>query len=233
VPYLQADSDNRRAPAFFLFLKPFLSTVRDHAQRELRILELEGVIPTGEVTADDLTDDVLVAAWESFNERPQEAPIDVWLMGILHERLSELEASYGDVKLSTPIEDESIEQADADVDDLHYWLSRALEPPATLTLEDVIPDERSADGWQEMDVKEQHEHLLRMLQRLQKHQRQAFMLSEVEGFELSEIAMVLDRQEDDVADDIERARSLLQSLSEAPAEKQPTGNPDSYRNGTA
>lgn len=217
LPFLQADVDNRRTPAFFLLLKPLLNAVRDHARRELRLLELEGTIPRGEVTADDLVDDVLVAAWETFDERPQRMPLDVWLMGILHERLSELQKQFGDMKLSIPAEHASAEEQEKDIDDMSFWLSQALEPAAEATLEDVIPDEGSGNWWRELDDKDQHEHLMRFLQRLPKHVRQAFMLSEVEGFELSEIGFVLDRSESEIVKDIEQARLELQAMIEAEA----------------
>jgi RNA polymerase sigma factor (sigma-70 family) len=217
MPFLQSDFENRRTPAFFILLKPLLNSVRDHAQRELTVLELEGAIPIGEVTADDLVDDVLVAVWEAFDDRPQHAPLDVWLMGILHERLNELQQQFGDVKLSTPIEHASAEELDADVDDLNFWLSRALEPVEEVTLEDIIPDEASENWWRELVVEDQHERLMRLLQQLPKHERQAFMLSEVEGFNLSEIAFAIDRSENEIAKDVERARFALRAMLDAEA----------------
>jgi RNA polymerase sigma factor (sigma-70 family) len=216
-PFLQADFENRRTPAFFILLKPLLKSVRDHAQRELEILELEDTIPIGEVTADDLVDDVLVAAWEAFDERPQHTPLDVWLMGILHERLNELQQQFGDVKLSLPIERASADELDADIDDLNFWLAQALEPVEETTLEDIIPDEASADWWRTLEAKDQHEHLMRLLQQLPKHERQSFMLSEVEGFDLSEIGFALDRSENEIAKDVERARAALRAMIEAEA----------------
>jgi RNA polymerase sigma factor (sigma-70 family) len=217
MPFLQADFENHRTPAFFILLKPLLNSVRDHAQRELKILELEDTIPIGEVTADDLVDDVLVAAWEAFDERPRHTPLDVWLMGILHERLNELQQQFSDVRLSIPVEHASAEELDTDIDDLNFWLSQGLEPAAEATLEDVIQDEASDDWWRKLETKDQHEQLMRFLQRLPKHERQAFMLSEVEGFESSEIGFALDRSEKDIAKDVERARSELRAMIEAEA----------------
>jgi DNA-directed RNA polymerase specialized sigma24 family protein len=53
---------------------------------------------------------------------------------------------------------------------------------------------------------------LAYLQQLPKHERQAFMLSEIEGFETREIAMALDRTETQVATDIENARTTVRQL---------------------
>lgn len=210
---LRSDYETRRPAAFFELLKPLMSGVRNHAARELRILELEEVLPQGEVTVDDLVDDVLVTAWEYYGDHPPNTPTDVWLIGILHERLAELQRCYGDTKLSSPIERASAaEGADFDLDDLYYWLSQAIEPEEPMTLEDILTGEESGDWLRELEAKEQHQRILSYLQQLPKHERQAFMLFEVEGFELAEIAMVLDRSEPDVATDIEHARTTLREL---------------------
>jgi len=210
---LESDYNVRHPAAFFELFKPLLTAVQSHAARELRILELEEAIPAGEVTVDDLVDDVLVIAWESYGERPQNTPIDVWLIGILHERLAELQDCYGDIKLSSPVERASADEgADFDPDDLHYWLSQALEPAEPVTLEDVLAGEESGDWLRRLEVNEQHERVLGYLQQLPKHERQAFMLSVMEGFEIREIAMALDRTEIQVAADIENARTTVRKL---------------------
>jgi ribosomal subunit interface protein len=210
---LESDYNVRHPAAFFELFKPLLTAVQSQATRELRILELEEAIPAGEVTVDDLVDDVLVIAWESYGERPQNTPIDVWLIGILHERLAELQDCYGDTKLSSPVERASAEEgADFDPDDLHYWLSQALQPAEPVTLEDILAGDESGDWLRRLEVKEQQEHILSYLQQVPKHERQAFMLSEVEGFEIREIAMALDRTEIQVAADIENARTALRQL---------------------
>jgi DNA-directed RNA polymerase specialized sigma24 family protein/ribosome-associated translation inhibitor RaiA len=210
---LESDYNVGRTAAFFELIKPLLTAVQSHAARELRILELEEAIPTGEVTVDDLVDDVLVYAWESYSERPQNTPIDVWLIGILHERLAELQDCYGDTKLSSPVERVSADEgADFDPEDLHYWLSQALLPTEPVTLEDVLAGEESGDWLRRLEVKEQHERVLGYLQRLPKHERQAFMLSVMEGFEIREIAMALDRTEEQVVADIENARTTVRNL---------------------
>lgn len=210
---LESDYHVRRPAAFYELFKPLLTAVQSHAARELRILELEETIPTGEVTVDDLVDDVLVSAWESYGERPENTPIEVWLIGILHERLTELQDCYGDTKLSSPIESAAADEgADFDSDDLQYWLSQALQPAEPVTLEDILAGDETGDWLRRLEVKEQHERILAYLQQLPKHERQAFMLSEIEGFETGEIAWALDRAETQVAADIENARITVRKL---------------------
>lgn len=211
---LQSDFEVQRPAAFFELFKPLMSSVQSHAASELRILEIEEAIPTGEVTVDDLVDDVLVTAWESYGDRPQHTPIDVWLMGILHERLVELQECFGDVKLSSPVDSSvAAEGPEFDVDDLQYWLSQALEPVEALSIEDVLAGEDTGGWLERLEAQEQHQQILSLLKRLPKHQRQAFMLSEVEGFDLAEIALALDRSEAEVTSDIEEARTTLRDFA--------------------
>jgi ribosomal subunit interface protein len=89
-PLLQRDADGRRRASFFRLLKPLLWVLRDHAARELRILELEGTLHRGEVTVADLLDEVLTLAWERFAERPRRLSLDLWLIDLLHETLEKL-----------------------------------------------------------------------------------------------------------------------------------------------
>ena len=81
-----------------------------------------------------------------------------------------------------------------------------------MTLEDVLAGEESGEWLRRLEVREQHERVLGYLQQLPKHERQAFMLSVMEGFEIREIAMALDRTEEQVAADIENARTTVREL---------------------
>ena len=47
---------------FFRLLRPHLGVLRHHARRELRMLDMEGLLHRGEVTVDDLQDEVLSRA---------------------------------------------------------------------------------------------------------------------------------------------------------------------------
>jgi len=217
VPFLQEERERKRPAAFFELLKPLLTMVRNHAHRELRILELEHMIPRGEITADDLTDDVLVAAWEQFPQRPQHMPLDVWLLRLLRDRLADIKRSRGVVELSSPVEhvihtEEDTE--DFDPDDLQCWLSRALGRPRPISLEDILVDEAAPDTWHQLEVEEEWERILAFLRNFPSHQREAFLLSVVDGLDEDEIAMALDRSEAEVRNDIEQTRMTIKQMLE-------------------
>lgn len=215
APFLQEERERKRPAAFFELLKPLLTTVRNHAHRELRIMELEQVIPRGEITADDLTDDVLVAAWEQFTQRPHNMPLDVWLLRLLRDRLAEIKKNRGAVELSSPVEhvlQTEDDTEDFDPDDLQCWLSRALGRPRPISLEDILVDEAAPDSWHQLEVEEEWERILACLSDLPTHQREAFLLSVVDGLDVDEIAMALDRSEMEVRNDIEQTRTTIKQM---------------------
>ena len=63
-PVLQKKVEDRRPEDFFRLLRQHLGILRHHAHRELRMLDMEGLLHRGEVTVDDLQDEVLSRAWE-------------------------------------------------------------------------------------------------------------------------------------------------------------------------
>ena len=86
-PHLTALHHERDRDVFFDLLRPLLRNLRDHARRELIIAQLEGDILPGELTVSDLLDEVLLRAWDEWNDRPRTQRLDRWLVRLLHEIL--------------------------------------------------------------------------------------------------------------------------------------------------
>ena len=210
-PYLKRDVEERRREAFFELLRPLLRTVRRHARRELRVLELEGVIPRGEVTPEDLVDEVVAAAWERFPERPHRKPLDLWLIELLDERLKALAERPEKVLLGSEeaeVEEEPL-TPEEDVTEESYWLERLFETPERLTLEDLVPDYHAPEAWEELTAEEQRERLEKALVPLSPEERQALFLYALEGYDEDEIAMLQGVDVSEVRERIERARNKL------------------------
>jgi ribosome-associated translation inhibitor RaiA len=91
-PLLAQDRDERRREAFFELLIPILRPLKDHARRELRLLEQQGKLGHREVAAGDILSEVVLRAWEEFDERPPAWELDVWLMDLLDNCLNNLRA---------------------------------------------------------------------------------------------------------------------------------------------
>ena len=88
-PHLNALRSEKDREGFFDVLHPLLRELRNHAKRELIIAQLEGTIRPGELTVGDLLDEALVRAWEWWDDRPPNQPLDRWLVGLIHEILDE------------------------------------------------------------------------------------------------------------------------------------------------
>jgi RNA polymerase sigma factor (sigma-70 family) len=204
-PLLRRDAERGRSAAFFDLLRPLLGALHDHARRELRIAELEGTLPRGEVIEDDLIDEVLVRAWRRLKDLPRGVPLDLWLVGLLHQILKEwaegVPAARGEGPRRAGGEEE--------------WFAPLFGEEETLEWEYLLPAHED-DPALRLEADEERERMLALLSRLPTMQRQAFALRALEGYEADEIAQVQGRPESEVLAEIEAARrTLLYLLREA------------------
>jgi ribosomal subunit interface protein len=205
-PLLKRDVEHGRREDFDRLLRPHLRILRDHARRELRTLELEGLLHRGEVSLDDLLDQVLINAWQHFADRPKQLPLDLWLVDLLDETLEQW------IK-QEPRPHVSLEQK-ARTDEGHpqdeqEWWQEVLGETETFTLGDLIPDAEATPAWDELDSEEQRDRLLSLIRQLPRAQRQAFVLHALENYSAAEVAKLQDRPVGEVEADIEAARQTL------------------------
>jgi RNA polymerase sigma factor (sigma-70 family) len=201
-PLLQRDAELGRREAFFELLRPLLGTLREHARRELRIAELEGGLPRGQVTEDDLIDEVVVRAWRRFKHRPRWVALDLWLVGLLHQALGEwaegVPAAPGEWPRRPGDEEE--------------WFAPLFGEEEPLGWEDLLPAIED-DPASRLEADEERERALALLAQLPPLQRRAFALRVLEGYEADEVAKIQGRPESEVLADIEAAqRTLLAGL---------------------
>ncbi|TWU27637.1 HPF/RaiA family ribosome-associated protein [Bythopirellula polymerisocia] len=211
-PFLEQDVQQQRQDDFFEMLSPLLETVRDHAAYELSLLELEELVPKAEFDVDELIDEVLLLAYDRFKLRPPDSLMEAWLLELLNERLNALISSEPPVSLTpyaeVPVSDE--DEANAlDLEDVNFWMSHVFERDDTVRLEELVPDEEVAVSLQGIEAEKQQKKLKELLDKLPKRQRQALMLHEASGFEIPEIANILQMPEDIVYPMIDQARSTL------------------------
>jgi RNA polymerase sigma factor (sigma-70 family) len=204
APYLELDVAESRPETFFRLLMPLLGSLREYARHELNILELEGAIPVNELTPEDLVDEVLVAAWERFKLRPPTGLLDVWLTCLLQQRLDEL---CRQVKPITLVASRAAARS----------LYTSVDEPFQndlLSMEELIPDYEGGEAWNRLSEDDRRRQLAAALALLSKRQRQALMLRAVSGFQLAEIATVLDVSEDQIAEWLRDARQILRARLE-------------------
>ncbi len=208
-PLLQRGAAIGNQEEFLTLLRPLLGHLRDHARRELRILELNELLPPDQVTAADLLNEVMARAWLRFAGRPREMPLDLWLTNLLDETLDEKIKPESRIKKSLDqhadeVHSESLPQ----VDDQEWWVW-LLGEDETITLGDTISNGESASAAEQLEARELKDRIHSLLGRLPKARRQAFVLNVLEAYELFEIAMLQDRPETEVQADIEDARNTL------------------------
>jgi RNA polymerase sigma factor (sigma-70 family) len=227
-PLLRADAARGRRQAFFDLLRPLLQSLRAHARRELRIMELDGVLPRGELTADDLTHEALVRAWDRYDTRPLNKPLELWLTELMHNSLDGLTKDHSATYLSELQAHAAASPPDEEEEGWKEGFGYADAP----TLEDLLPGYDAGSGWDRLEIEEQTSRVMNLVRKLPDHQRQALSLHTMEGFDLAEIAMIQERSEAAVAADIEAARQALRhklvdlTAALAAAETAPIAKPE-------
>jgi DNA-directed RNA polymerase specialized sigma24 family protein/ribosome-associated translation inhibitor RaiA len=202
-PLLERDQAGGRREAFFDLLRPLLRSLHTHARRGLRIMELEGTIGPGEVTPTDIVHDTITLAWDRFADRPAKQPLELWLIELLHERMSRLAEVPAHVSIHQPVAAERPDEGE--------WPFEFMEQNEPLTLEDIYPDHDGSDVWHRLEHEEQRDLVLRLLGEFPEQQRQAFLLRTTEGYDIGEIAMIQDRSAQAVQEDIRAAAHGLRS----------------------
>jgi RNA polymerase sigma factor (sigma-70 family) len=208
-PLLERAVEHRRRDDFFSRLSPHLRFLRDHARRELRMLEQNGTLHRRELTVDDLLDDVMILAWERFVDRPRHLSLDLWLTNLLHETLERWikQEPRPHVSLQADAREFLPDQAFREGEE-EPWVE-LLGDEEHLRLEDLIPDAEGTEAWERLDADEQRDRLLSLIGELPPAQRQAFLLYALENYETAEIAMLQGRPESQVKADIKTARKAL------------------------
>jgi RNA polymerase sigma factor (sigma-70 family) len=205
---LQPDVHPIDREAFFNLLNPLMGRLRDHAQHELLVAELQGRIGREEVTVTDLLDEVIVRAWAQLGNRDEAEPLEVWLIRLLHGVLDEQIADTQTVHSIYERVDEGNSDARAAAarasEDVPIW-----EEPSMVMLEDVLPTHEVGEPWQQLEAIDQMKWVLAQLGTVSAAQRRAFTLHLLDGWEPDEIAMVLGRTVEEVRGDIEAVRQML------------------------
>lgn len=199
-PLLAHDRNERRREAFFELLLPMLQPLKAHARRELRLLEQQGTLHRNEITATDVIDEVLLRAWEEFDQRPPGWDIDVWLMDLVDDYFEQLQVRPKTVPLGRRLLSSQPVIKDDDS-------SRAV-----MTMNQLLPGEEGSEQWERLGNAEQQDRIDRVLGEMPARQRAAFVQFYLEGFDIAEIAMIQDRPGAEVKADIEAAREALKRL---------------------
>lgn len=208
-PLLQHDVDVGNEEDFLTLLRPLLEYLREYADRELRILEGNGLLLPDQVAAADVLSEVLSRAWLQFAGRRRQMPLDLWLVSLLDETLGDR------TKLEAPLTcllDQHADEArsgDPFPVDIQPRRKRLFGENETTTLRNAISRDESDSAAEQLEADELKSHVHSMLGALPKAKRQAFALNFLKAYEPLEIAMLQDRAEVEVQADIDAVRNAL------------------------
>jgi DNA-directed RNA polymerase specialized sigma24 family protein len=105
------------------------------------------------------------------------------------------------------------------VDDQEWWVW-LLGEDETMTEDNAVVSGQSTWAEEFLEAEELMYRIHALLGKLPKVQRRAFVLNVFEAYDVSEIAMLQDRTEEDVRDDIEAARNQLRERLRAGVKSQ-------------
>jgi RNA polymerase sigma factor (sigma-70 family) len=209
-PSLTADRARGDEGAFVEALRPYLPGLREIARHEILIAELEGRILPGDVTVGDLFDALLARAWDRYDGRPADEPLDTWLVSQLYEVADEKLGGHVEVPAAGPPDAERTARHAAGDDGQGRaaeagWLDEHGVRPRDLLGNPTGDDDREPFVEPEELIRLVHE----ALRGAPAAQRRAFMLAAFDGWTEEEIGMLLRRTPDAVRADIEAARARL------------------------
>lgn len=190
-PTLTSLRSHERRADFDELMQALLGPLRAYAQREVELAT--PAVDTLDV--DDLLDEVLLEAWEQWDEIGT-ASLNEWLLTRLHERIDTAAVeSRGPDPVSlipNPSDDDWVH------DNARFW-----PEPERLSVDDLLPGQ-SPDPYD----------LVSAFEGVAPLERRALLLREAEGLSDEEIASVLERDPDTVGELVERAMDKLRASAQ-------------------
>jgi RNA polymerase sigma-70 factor, ECF subfamily len=180
--------------AFRAAVAPYLGELLEPARREIDYHVALGDFDADDLTLEELVGDVLARAWKDRQRRPRGTGIRTWLLALLlrvAETAARREARLkrlATVSLERPVPPEPIYD-----DDESFW--EWYQPDHLTRWEDVVDDAAAADE--------------AFTRTLDPQTREIFLLSEVHGIALPEIARALDLPDAEAARLLAEARRRI------------------------
>ena len=189
-------------------------------------MEQDGILHRGEVTADDLLDEVLDA--EPCSSSPIVRGTCDWTCGspnCLHDALEQWVKQEPRKHVSLEEKPRRPCRRRCPQGGREEWWGEVLGDEETFAVGDLMPDVEGTGHGTKLKSEEQMDRLLSLLRELPRAQRQAFLLHALENYDTAEIAMLQDRPESQVKADVEAARQRLRERLLAGGYVQEAGKP--------
>jgi RNA polymerase sigma factor (sigma-70 family) len=182
-----------------------LRRLRLFVEREISFRESSGDLEPGALSWEEAVDEAVARALDENIEMPDRVALEPWLYRLAIRSLDDFgpRASSGE---EVDIQGSTRRPSDAASDEARLQF---YQPDEAITAENGIPDEGAATPEQIAYSDEMITLVQFALRKASRPDREAFILSAIEGFSLSEIATIVDRPPEQVRQSVQNAREAL------------------------
>ncbi|RMF75033.1 MAG: hypothetical protein D6738_04765 [Acidobacteria bacterium] len=191
-------------------LEDALDRLSDRVRREMTIRITEGDVDPALADANDVIDQVIARAAESWSRRPEGAGLDAWLWSLARDEIRRLVAQSAlretteDLERPVPVTPPEEWVSTLGAETLDFW-----QPDETLSLEDLV-DDPTMPLPEEVSAREElGRRAARAICDLPAAWREPFLLVAVDGMPVEDVAWAVDRSPDEVREAVEQARRFL------------------------
>ncbi len=188
------------------WLSANLSKLEEFSDQELRFQVEADRIREGQITREEVIDEVIVSALSQEDGGIQLLSLESWfhrLALLAIRRLIHANADTGNVSLDAPAGIQNVTGSDENVLQYH-------QPDDSLPEESIIRDRNMRTPEEIMAGDEMVAQLDIVLREVQPQDREAFVLYTLEGFTVEEIARLMDRQVEQIRQSVQHARAHIQ-----------------------
>jgi RNA polymerase sigma factor (sigma-70 family) len=195
------------------YLNANLHRLNAFIERELRYRINSDRLEPNAVTAEEVLDEVVVAALGDHEEKPELLSLERWLYRLALQAVTQLAMGDHEPVQAVPLEQSARRQNVRGSDEpiLQYH-----QPDEAMLREEVIADRRVATPEEITSSDEMVTLVESALLSARREDREAFILYAVEGFTLDEIAATTDRLDEQVRQSIHAAREHLKKTLRVP-----------------
>jgi DNA-directed RNA polymerase specialized sigma24 family protein/ribosome-associated translation inhibitor RaiA len=188
------------------WLSANLSKLEEYVDRELEFQISAERIREGQITREEVIDEVIVSALSQENGAGQLLTLESWFHRLALQairRLITANADIGNISLDAPAGIQNVTGSDENVLQYH-------QPDDSLPEESIIRDQSVRTPEEIFAGDEMVAQLDIVLREVQSEDREAFVLYTLEGFTVDEISRLAGRPTDQVRNSIRHARSHIQ-----------------------
>ena len=181
-----------------------LDKTENYIRRELLHRALTEDIPTGLLQARALVDEVFLEVNSRVMDRPEELPLDQWMLRIARRELNSRFLEFRSAREEMHVEERAGTPSQWDDEELTFY-----QPDEVLSLEDLIRDEHSVNPEQLLAQEEAKDELQKAVASLPNVVRESFVLFALEGLNSDEVAMIMGKSSTEIVQNVEKARMEL------------------------